>query len=233
MPLPGQGKTATAMGADARRKKEEEDRLAAAKAGAKTESAKLNETLQGQTGAPSGTTQAWDTGNQAIIENIRNQLGQSTDFGEIRRGGQQQVMDKAGAMSRQLQSGASRGGAAGRGAGTGALRAPAQQAMVQGMRGVERDVEAMKGARLQQVAAANAANTTAQLSAMGFDANLINMAIKMKEVALDKVGHRLEDPTFTPILIAAEQQYQQNISNGMDPVKAGAIYDSAVTMTSV
>ena len=231
MPLPGQGKTATAMGADARRKKEEEDRLAAAKAGAETESAKLNETLQNQTGA--GTTQAWDTGNQAIIENIRNQLGQSMNFGEIRRGGQQQVMDKAGAMSRQLQTGASRGGVAGRGAGTGALRAPAQQAMVQGMRGVERDVEAMKGARLQQVAAANAANTTAQLSAMGFDANLINMAIKMKEVALDKVGHRLEDPTFTPILIAAEQQYQQNILNGMDPVKAGAIYDSAVTMTSV
>ena len=231
MPLTGQQKNATQMGADARRKKEEEDRLAAAKAGAETESAKLNETLQNQTGA--GTTQAWDTGNQAIIENIRNQLGQSMNFGEIRRGGQQQVMDKAGAMSRQLQSGASRGGAAGRGAGTGALRAPAQQAMVQGMRGVERDVEAMKGARLQQVAAANAANTTAQLSAMGFDANLINMAIKMKEVALDKVGHRLEDPTFTPILIAAEQQYQQNILNGMDPVKAGAIYDSAVTMTSV
>lgn len=231
MALPGQGETATEKGAAARRKKEEEDRLAAAKAGSEAESAKLNQTLQGQTGA--GTTQAWDAGNQAIIENIRNQLGQSMNFDEIRRGGQQQVMDKAGAMARQLQTGASRGGVAGRGAGTGALRAPAQQALVQGMRGVERDVEAMKGQRMQQVAAANAANTTAQLSAMGFDANLINMAIKMKEVALDKVGHRLEDPTFTPILIAAEQQYQRNIANGMDPVKAGAIYDSAVTMTSV
>lgn len=176
--------------------------------------------------------QAYTADAANFFGNLRQQLGSAGDFNEIRRGGQQQVMDKAGAMARQLQTGASRGGVAGRGAGTGALRAPAQQSLVQGMRGVERDVEAMKGQRLQQIASATQAATTAQLSMMGYDANSINQALSMKEKALAQVSHKLGDPSFANTLLFAEDQYQRDIAAGMTPSQAGARYYTAVTMGS-
>lgn len=176
--------------------------------------------------------QAWTAANQAFVENLRNQLGSATEWDRIRKEGQLQVMNQAGAMSRKLQTGASRGGVAGRGAGTGALRAPAQQALVGGIRGVASDVERMKGERMTQVASASLSLTQQQLSMMGYDANVINMALSMKEKALAQVAHRLGDHTFAATLRYAEEQFQKDIASGMPPADAGSRYYAAVTMGS-
>lgn len=174
---------------------------------------------------------AYTDENAQMIANIRRQLGEATDFDKIRKEGQQQVMDKGSAMARQFQTAASRGGAAMRGGGTGVLRAPAERAVIAGLRGVEADVEKMKGARLQQVAAASLTTTQNQLALMGYDANVINLAMQMKEKALGLVSHRLEgDVSFAAVLMDAERQYAADIASGMPPLEASARFQTAITM---
>mgnify|MGYP003670674429 CR=1 FL=1 len=196
----------------------------------------LQDTMAGSTyGAGGGAGKAYNQENAQMYDYLRDQLMQSTDFGAIRQDMQQELMDKTGAAMRGMQTAASRGGVAGRGGGTGALRAPAQQALVRGMRGIEADIEGMKGQRMQQVAAANAANVTSQLSQMGYDSNKISMALTLKEKSLDKVMHRIDppDPQFTPVLLQAEANYQKNIAEGMDIIEASMIFDAEITMTQI
>ena len=218
-------------GFEAREREKRARELALAKQKEKNEASSASKELD--TALESKTEvapQAYTAQNQQMLGNLRGMIGGMSNLDEVRRQAQQQVMDKSGAMARQLQSGASRGGVAGRGAGTGALRAPAQQALMGGMRGVEADMVQLEGQRLAQVAAATGQMLQSQMAAMGFDANTINMALSMKEKSLSKVAHRLGDASFAPVLQRAEADYQRNIQAGMDPANAAARYDVMITM---
>ena len=153
-----------------------------------------------------------------------------SDPTQARQQAQYRLGRQVGAQAAQLQRAATRGGAAGRGGGTGVVTAPAAEMAARGQQELE---TGMYDRQVQNMAALGQAlqqGVQAALSVRGFDQQTQANAIHILQNALGLIGDRLEDPDIHLVVSQAYNRYKKDIADGVNPVQAAMTF--SITLQS-
>lgn len=131
---------------------------------------------------------------------------------------------QVGAQAAQLQRAATRGGAAGRGGGTGVVTAPAAEMAARGQQEIETQMYDRQVQNMAALSQTLAQTVQSDLSVRGFDQQTQANSINIMSNALGLVAERLSDPDMHIVVGQAYNRYKKDIAEGKNPVEAAMTF---------
>ena len=149
---------------------------------------------------------------------------------QSRQQAQYRLGRNVGAQAAELQRAATRGGAAGRGGGTGVVTAPAAEMAVRGQQEIETQMYDRQVQNMAALGQTLAQTVQSDLAVRGFDQQTSANAINIMQNALGLVAERLSDPDMHLVVGEAYNRYKQDLLKGVSPVDAAMTF--SITLQS-